>query len=684
MRSGKAFVRPLAAALLMGTALPALAAQGTTTNRLLANAQDAGQVAASTVLTATVWLKGHDEAQLDSYVADRYDPSSSTYHQWMSPDEVAGFGPQAADAATLQASLKAQGLTIQRVSEGGTSITVSGTADKIQAAFRTEVHKLQSNGRSFFAATTAPQYAGAHPELVAAVSGLTGVGVVPFAARQIDLLTGQPAAAVPATASNPLSAFTTSCFNTKFSETMSGLGAILGPDGTVAGHVDSTFKGPSYLDTTTTTDRPACGYTAQQIVAHYGLDQVYDHGWTGKGQTIVIVDAYGSPTIQADVATFSKAMGLPQLGGDKLQVLYSDGQPAAPNSDWALETTLDVEWAHAIAPDAKIVLVVAPSEDDAELAYAVQYAAAHRLGNVISNSWGEPEAGVDLSTAQMFSSVFRRAAAEGISVNVATGDSGDNGVGVPFGAPSVPADSPFATGIGGTSIDVPSDKGPVESVWGIRLTQLGSHLQPLPIPAFQGFLQGGGGGESGLLLKPRYQRNLPGIGRQLPDVSALADPQTGAICVMTDSTGAQEFFVVGGTSLATPVFSAIWALADQASGESLGQAAPALAAMAPNAFRDIVPIAAKKTSVTGSITFRGTTTTNYDAAQLMGLPDGTSGFMSALIFVGRVPFTGYNVVGFGTDSSLTTGPGWDNATGYGVPNGIHFIEEARRQARKLF
>jgi subtilase family serine protease len=164
----------------------------------------------------------------------------------------------------------------------------------------------------------------------------------------------------------------------------------------------------------------------------------------------------------------------------------------------------------------------------------------------------------------------------------------------------------------------------------------------------------------------------------------VADPQTGAICVMTDGTGAQQFFVVGGTSLATPVFSAIWALADQAAGESLGQAAPALAAMTPNAFRDIVPIADKKTGVTGSITFRGTTTTNYDAAQLLGLPEGTSGFTSALIFVGQVPFTGYNVVGFGADSSLTTGTGWDNATGYGVPNGIHFIEQAKRLSRKLF
>ena len=682
--NGRSFTRPLAVALLMGCAAPALAAQGTAVNRLLADAKDTGPVDAATVMKATVWLKGRNEALLDGYLTDRYEPGSSSYHQWLSPEEVAGFGPTTQDVATIQASLGAQGLTVQHVSDDGTAITVSGTAGKIQAAFGTSIHRLQTSERVFYTTTVPPQYSGAHPELVAAVSGLTNIGMQPFATRQLDLATGLPAPAVPAAAAggNPLSAFTTACFGPDFTAKLSGVSFTVGGP---SGAVSATFKGPSYLDTTSIT-RPACGYTAQQVVAHYGLERVYARGWTGKGQTIVIVDAYGSPTIQADAATFSTAMGLPGLNEQSLQIVYPDGQPATGNSDWALETTLDVEWAHAMAPDAKIVLVVAPSEDNAELAYAVHYAAAHRLGNVISNSWGLPEAAADANTAQLFNSVFKRAAVEGISVNVATGDSGDNGVGTPVGAPNIPADSPYATGIGGTSIGIPSDLGPVEAVWGITLAQLGQIHHPLRIPTVPGFLQGSGGGESVFLEKPRYQRHLPGTGRQLPDVSALADPQTGAIVVETNpGTGLPEYFVVGGTSLATPMFSAIWALADQAAGESLGQAAPALAAMPSSAFRDIVPIVAKKHNTAGSITFRATTTTAYDPAQLLGLdqtqPDG---FLGALIYVGRVPFDGYNDVGFGADSSLMAAPGWDNATGYGVPNGVQFIEEARHLARRLF
>jgi subtilase family serine protease len=335
---------------------------------------------------------------------------------------------------------------------------------------------------------------------------------------------------------------------------------------------------------------------------------------------------------------------------------------------------------------------VAPNGNNAELAYAIQYAVEHQLGNMISLSFGGPEAGVDaVAAAEVYNSVIETAAAAGISVNVATGDSGDFGVGSPVGAASIPADSPYATGIGGTSINVPSDNGLVDTAWGITFSQLGEIIEPAPAPNVKGFLGGGGGGESVFLAKPSYQKNLPGTGRQLPDVSALADPQTGVIVVQTDPvTGFVGFFTIGGTSLATPMFSAIWALADQAAGQSLGQAAPALAAMPSSAFRDIVPIVANRLNTSGSITTASVgihgvnppTTTTYDPAQLLGLTQPQpGGFIATLLFAGVHPFDGYNVVGFGTDSSLNTGVGWDNATGYGVPNGSAFIAAAKRLAR---
>ena len=674
---GVALASPLLCAILAGVSMSAHADA-----TAAAAARDVGAVRAATPMQAVVWLKGAQDAGLDAAVANLYDPASRSYHRWLSSDELSAYAPAANELAAARASLEAQGLHVDQVLEGGTMVKVSATAASLQSAFGTTIHQWQSSTKTFFKTSSAPKYQGANAQLVGGVSNLGGAGVHPFVARQIDFASGvaRPAV-VPQAGTDPLASFTSDCFGPKFTAAMAGFAPAIPP--LPSGNVVASYTGVTYLDPTTTSNRKACGYTAKQLVQHYGLAQAHAAGWTGKGQTIVIVDAFGSPTLAADVDTFSKTMELPAMNAKSLQVVYPDGQPSAPDGDWALETTLDVEWAHAFAPDAKIVLVVAPSSDNAELAYAVEYAAEHRLGNVISNSWGLPEADADANTAELFNHVFKRAAARGISVNVATGDSGDNGVGSPVGAASIPADSPYATGVGGTSIGIPSDDGPVEAAWGITLTQLGLVRSPYHVPNEHGFLQGSGGGESVFLKKPGYQRHLPGTGRQLPDISALGDPQTGAIVTITNwNSGDSEWGVVGGTSLATPIFSAIWALADQAAGESLGQAAPAVATMPAWAIRDVLPIKAKKLDTTGSISFRGDAPVQWTAAQLLGLDQTQpTGFLGALIFAGMVPFQGWNDIGFGTDSSLAAATGWDNATGYGVPNGVLFITSAALFAR---
>ena len=664
----------------MALALAAFAAPAAT----LAPAKDLGVIAPSTSVSAIVWLKGGNDAALEAATAAQSDSSSSTYHRWMADADVADYAPSATDVATARASLNALGLKVDKVFDGGAFVRVTGSAAQMQAAFGTQIHALQTaTGRTAYKAATAPTYRGAHAELVGGVSGLSGASAQPFVARQMDFATGVAAPGfVPQAGTDPLAAFTSKCFGPDVTETMHGLSGTIGG---LAGNVVSTATGPTYLDPTTTTNRKACGYTARQLVAHYGVDEAHAFGLRGKGQTIVIVDAYGSSTALADLNAFSAAMGLPAMTDKNFQVKYSDGVPSDTDASWALETTLDIEWAHAFAPEAKIVLVVTPSGDNAEMAYGVEYAADHRLGDVVSASWGLAEVNADASTAQMFDQVFKRAAARGIAVNVATGDLGDNGVGTPLGAPNIPSDSRFATAVGGTSIGIPGDSGPVEAAWGIQLTQFGNRIRPSPTPTMPGFLQGSGGGESAYLKKPAWQRQLPGKGRQAPDISALGDPQTGAIIVFTDpDSGVPVWLTVGGTSLATPIFSAIWALADEAAGESLGQAAPVIAALPPFAIRDVLPIKATKHNTSASITFRAGTPTLYDPAELFGLPASQkTGFLGALFFVGQDPFTGWNDVGFGLDSSLAATRGWDNATGYGVPNGLLFIETAQLFARGL-
>ncbi|HVJ53127.1 MAG TPA: S53 family peptidase [Aliidongia sp.] len=663
--------------LLSSTALPALAG-GASVTQLMAQAQDAGPVAATTQLSGMVWLKGHQSEAFDAAVKSRYDMNSPSYHRWMTAGEVANFAPSASDLETVKASLKAQGLKIEQVSDDGAVIKVSGSAAKMQAAFGTSIRVKQAAGRSFLAAVGEPKYQGAHAELIDSVTSLGRLGMQPYAVRQIDFSTGKARAGVPAaTTPDPLAIFTTQCFSPSSTTSFS---AFLG-----TGHfLGASYIGPQYLKNEP--GDPVCGYTAQQVATHYGLDTVYAQGWTGKGQTIVLIDAFGSPNITNDANTFSQVMGLPKLNNKNFEIVFPDGQPLTNGiaNGWADEISLDVEWAHALAPDAKIVLVVAPTDDPAELSFALNYAVAHKLGNVISNSFGYPEAAFGPADARMFNTVIKKAAAQGIAVNVATGDSGDEGLGTPLGAASIPADSPFATAVGGTSIGIPADNKTVEAVWGITVSALGGVGSVANPPFAEGTVQGGGGGESVYLEKPSYQKSLPGTGRQLPDVSAIADPQTGAIIVAPNQgTGETEFGVIGGTSLATPVFSAIWALADQAAGESLGQAAPIIAKMSSAAVTDIVPISVTKAkdNLTGTVTetLNGVATvTTYSAAQILGLdqtqPEGFVGTMFQDLL-------GFDAIGFGADSSLMTATGWDNATGWGVPNGLKFINEAKKAAK---
>lgn len=636
--------------------------------------QDQGAVDPATAVSAVVLLNNPNEAALDAAVASRYDASSPNYHVWMTDAALAALAPPAQDVAALQASLVSQGF---KVNVSGGHLRIAGSAGQFGAAFGTTVHRYTSaRGESFLKPASTPSFRGAHAALIAGVAGVSA-GMRPMLVRQIDPSTGQPAAIVPAAAgTDPLASFTEQCFSTK--PTTATLSAAGGSISTGFGLVSDVFTGPTYLSTASTTDRPECGYTVQAVQQHYGIDEAQARGLTGRNQTIVIVDAYGSPTLSADANTFSQVMGLPPLAGGALTVVYSNGQPNfsdSPAADWATETTLDVEWAHALAPDARIVVVVAPTQDPADLAGAVEYAAEHHLGGVISNSYGYAEAQSDSATAQLFNNVFRNAAARGIAVNVATGDSGDNGVGSPVGAASIPADSIWGTAVGGTSINIPSESGPVEAAWGLTVSPLGTLLAPSPAIA-PVFYFGSGGGESVFLTKPDYQRQLPGFGRQLPDISALADPQTGVIIVQTDSSGTQQWSVIGGTSLATPLFSAIWTLADQAAGEPLGQAAPILGALPASAIRDVLPIAAARLDTRGSITLAGTTT-QYDPAATLGLTQTQpAGFFSALVVEPSGLSQAWDVLGFGADSSLLAAPGWDDVTGYGVPNGVQFIEAA--------
>jgi subtilase family serine protease len=407
------------------------------------------------------------------------------------------------------------------------------------------------------------------------------------------------------------------------------------------------------------------------VHAFYGLDVAYGLGYTGTGQTVAIIDAYLQPTALPDLTNFSSLYGLPALTSAN----YKEYNPYGAIMDGAdygtdEETDLDVQWTHATAPGAKIALVQAFSDDEEDMQAAALYAVTSHLGNVISFSYGYPESLTGPLASGIFNEIAELAASAGISIHASSGDSGDFGPDSDFelAAPDVSgwfSDSPYATSVGGTSVGTsPIDGSTYTTGWGTNVGFLSFDATDIYDPPFTEFYAGSGGGSSSYFAKPAYQAGLPGNARLLPDVSALADPFTGVEFVYTDpDSGNQYVGVVGGTSLAAPIFSGIWSLVNEYAGVSLGQAAPYVAAAPSPLITDVVALPGPA-NVTGSITDPGGTTT-YSATDLSQPLFSGAPFISTLWNSGEGQY--YNI-SFGTDTSLTLTQGWDDVTGYGTPN----------------
>src|SRR6266478_2241222 len=255
-------------------------------------------------------------------------------------------------------------------------------------------------------------------------------------------------------------------------------------------------------------------YTPAQIRHAYGFDQL---AASGANQKIAIVDAYGNAHIQSDLNTFCSQFG---ISPTTVQIL---GNNTGSDAGWALETALDVEWAHAIAPGATIILAVAASNGSGDLLNAVD-AAVNAGATVVSMSWGGPE----FSGMSSYDNHFNRP-------NVTfTASSGDNGAGVEW-----PAVSPYVIGVGGTSLYLDANGNRTsETAW-----------------------SGSGGGISSYYSEPGSQIGWQTSNKRgVPDVSYLADPGTGVYVYDAVNGG---WFVVGGTSAGAPQWAGLIALVNQ-------------------------------------------------------------------------------------------------------------------------
>jgi len=355
---------------------------------------------------------------------------------------------------------------------------------------------------------------------------------------------------------------------------------------------------------------PLC-FGPAQLRAAYDIQPLIDAGVDGRGTTIVIIDAFSSPTLMSDVSAFDSAWGLPAAN---LDVVNPDGSPPfdASQAMWAVEISLDVEWAHAVAPGAHIELVLAKSSDDVDLLNATRYAVDHNLGDVITQSFGEAEACADPELLRQEHAVFETAASKGITLVAGSGDKGAvnflcDGSLTTVPAVATPASDPDVTAVGGTKLTLDRSTAAYVSETGWHDASGAS-----------------GGGFSSIYRRPGYQ--APFIrdngARGLPDVAYAGSGLDSYLIVVHGHARA-----IFGTSAGAPQWAGIDALSRQVAGHRQSQLNIRLYHLAKSdsygvAFHDIL---------TGN--------NNWTIKQ-----------------------TGQTVNGF------NAGPGWDAVTGLGTPD----------------
>jgi len=380
-------------------------------------------------------------------------------------------------------------------------------------------------------------------------------------------------------------------------------------------------------------------FAPQAIQAAYNVGPLYGAGVDGRGQTIAIVDSYGSDTIAHDLHVFNTAFGLQPMCGEEavtcaaglptFSVLHLQGSPAttAPpptskgpgqedRSAWALEVSLDVETAHAIAPRANILLVATPTAETLgvqgfpQMMAAEQYVIDHHLATVISQSFASAEDA--FGSAQSLENLryaFKSAAQNGVTVLGSSGDSGTanvrkspvskGGTLIPYPTVEWPASDPLVTGVGGTYLCTDPNNTTSRVV--------DSTDPPAKCRAFPGVAEVGwtfsGGGFSDVFSRPGYQDSLPagstaiGAMRGVPDVGLQASAGTGALVYLSLPPDGQSglscgsapcstgWYDIGGTSLSCPQWAGLVALADQVNGGGLGLINPALYRIGANPAR---------------------------------------------------------------------------------------------------
>jgi len=555
------------------------------------------------------------KAELDALVQAQQTPGSPLYHAWITPAEYAAqFGLSDADLAKVESWLNSQGFNIDRVANSHNSITVSGTAGEVEAAFGTQLNRYQLDGERHFANASDLQIPAALSGIVQSVGNLSDFRPRP----EIRIPTANP-----------------------------------------------QFTGKSGNQH---------NLTPKDVATIYNIDAAYSSGYTGSGQTIVVVGQ--SEITKSDIEAFQSAAGLTVK--DPTQILVPSSGTATVVSGDEAESDLDIEYAGGIAPGATIDFVYTGSNSNYNVYDSLQYAIDNKLGSVISMSYGTCETELNSSEFSSLETILEQGASQGQSILAASGDTGSTACFDPGGSSTLttvqqealavnfPASSIYVTGIGGTefpSSDVAASNSTYwnqsggsdvvssalsyipEQVWNDDSASIGQQY------GAQYALSSGGGGASVFATRPTWQKGVPGIPsgtfRLVPDVSldASADNAGYLYCTSDSSSWSsgqkascnsgfrdsttQDLTIGGGTSFATPIFAGLLAIVNQKENASgLGLVNPTLYTLAANAttyaaaFHDITSGSNKCTAGTTYCSTAGAgsyaATTGYDEASGLG------------------------------------------------------------------
>ena len=552
--------------------------------RYPAGARAVGALSSSTAVPILVALSPRDPAALASYASAVSEPGSSLYHHFLTVAQFrARFAPTSPQIAAVEASLRSHGLAPGTVTANGLLIPVRTSAGRLASAFGTSFEQVKlASGRTAYANTRAPQFDASVAGLIQGVIGL-------------DTLTRPHALSLELPH------------------------ASAGHSGPRVAHAAAATGGPQPCSAASSAAPGQYAYTANELAGAYNFNTLYGNGDEGAGINVALFEL--EPNSTSDIAAYQSCYGT----STTVNYIKEDG--GAGTGSGQGEAALDIEDVIGLAPKATIDVYQAPNSNTGLID---NYSAIvdKDTDQVVSTSWGECESESGASIISEEGTLFEQAATQGQTIYAAAGDDGSTDCGTSSLAVDDPGSQPYVTGVGGLTMSTTSYP-PSETVWNESTNLAGS----------------GGGGISISHTMPTYQSGAPSslnvinshssgtrcgapsgsYCREVPDVSADADPYTGYLIYYEGSWAG-----IGGTSAAAPLWAAFTALVDASSscaGKSIGFANPLLYNAAASGYSsDFTDVISGNNDYTpdgylGGLYPAGTA---YDMASGLGSPDGAT------------------------------------------------------------